>query len=51
MTNISQNMLCVYTTDAGEVLMLKTSKVLKKQVACETDNETCDGQQDTTTEH
>jgi hypothetical protein len=35
MTNVGQNMQCAYTTDAEEILMFKTPKDFKKQVACE----------------
>jgi hypothetical protein len=32
MTNVDQNMQCEYTSDAKEILTLKTSEVLKSQL-------------------
>jgi hypothetical protein len=38
MTNVVRNMQYAYTSDVEDILMLKTFKGLKKQVACETVN-------------
>jgi hypothetical protein len=37
MTNVGRNTQCAYTSVAEEILMFKSFKDLKKQVACEMD--------------
>jgi hypothetical protein len=38
MTNVGQNIQCAYTSNGEEILMFKTCKGFKKQVACEMAN-------------